>query len=222
MDREQARKLLGVGLRATQDEVRAAYRAMLKRAHPDHGGSDEMLRMVLEAYEQLDENAAHVDKGFTASAPMADRLEITPVIAMVGGRVTTRLPDGRRVSVYLPQGLRQGDKVKVKDLVMSVTIKGRREMFVSGDDLCMMVRTTAQVMLEGGRVTVKMPAGPKTLWVSRPADSNHIVRVMGQGLPATRRHKQGSLILKLVPERGPKESRLRAKVKKFATDWAPA
>ena len=195
---------------------------MLKRAHPDHGGSDEMLRMVLEAYEQLDENAAHVDKGFTASAPMADRLEITPVIAMVGGRVTTRLPDGRRVSVNLPQGLRQGDKVKVKDLVMSVTIKGRREMFVSGDDLCMMVRTTAQVMLEGGRVTVKMPAGPKTLWVSRPADSNHIVRVMGQGLPATRRHKQGSLILKLVPERGPKESRLRAKVKKFATDWAPA
>ena len=183
MDREQARKLLGVGLRATQDEVRAAYRAMLKRAHPDHGGSDEMLRMVLEAYEQLDENAAHVN---------------------------------------LPQGLRQGDKVKVKDLVMSVTIKGRREMFVSGDDLCMMVRTTAQVMLEGGRVTVKMPAGPKTLWVSRPADSNHIVRVMGQGLPATRRHKQGRLILKLVPERGPKESRLRAKVKKFATDWAPA
>lgn len=222
MTRDQARRLLGVGAKASADEIRAGYRNMLKRAHPDHGGSDEMLRLVLEAYRLLEEQAQPAGDDFTAQAPAGDRLEITPVIAVVGGRVATRLPDGRRVNVSLPKGLRQGDKIKVKDVVMSIAIKGRREMFVAGDDLCMMVRTTAQVLLEGGRVTVKMPTGPRTLWVSKPSDSNHIVRVLGAGLPATKRHKQGNLILKLVPERGPKDSRLRAKVKKFTNDWAPA
>lgn len=223
MTRDQARRLLKLGATPSAEEVRAAYRAALMTAHPDQGGTEDKLRLVLDAYRMLDTTVREpMGSDFEAVEPLGDRIEITPVIAVVGGRVSTRLPDGRRVSVNVPKGLRQGDKLKIKDVVMSVTIKGRREMFVAGDDLCMMVRTTAQVLLDGGRVTVKMPTGPKALWVSKPADSNHIVRVMGQGLPATSRHKQGNLILKLVPERGPKDSRTRVKVKKFTDDWAPA
>ncbi len=225
LTRDQARRVLGVSSKATQAQIRAAYRTGLKTAHPDHGGTEERLRLVLEAFRTLDEESQAGSGGANWGEDRfesgGDRLEITPVICVVGGRVQTRLSDGRRVTVSLPPGLRQGDKVKVKDVVLSISIKGRREMFVSGDDLCMMVRTTAQVLLEGGRVMVKMPTGPKTLWVSKPADANHIVRVMGQGLPATSRHKQGNLILKLVPERGPKDTRLRARLRKFAGDWAP-
>jgi hypothetical protein len=44
------------------------------------------------------------------------------------------------------------------------------------------------------------------------------VRIPGQGLPQSGRHKQGALILKLVPEKGPKEGRIRSKLK----DWAAA
>lgn len=224
MNSDQARKILEVSVRATQDEIRIAYRAKLKTAHPDMGGTDEMLRLILEAYRLLEDEVAPASSSGPRRGPpaAAERLEITPVIAVVGGRVSTRLIDGRRVSISLPAGLRQGDKVRVKDRVLGIHIKGRREMFVSGDDLCMMVRTTAQVMLEGGRVTVKMPSGPRTLWVSKPTGSNHIVRIPGQGLPATKRHKQGNLILKLVPERGPKDSRIRARLRKFADDWATA
>ena len=222
MSGDQARRVLGVGARATQEQIRSAYRTALKSAHPDHGGSDERLRLVIEAFRLLDETAPRADDDAHQGRhdTGGDRIEITPVIAVVGGRISTRLADGRRVTVSLPRGLRQGDRIKVRDVVLTVSIKGRREMFVSGDDLCMMVRTTAQVLLEGGRVTVKLPSGPKALWVSKPTDSNHIVRIMGQGLPATSRHKEGHLILKLVPERGPKDSRLHARLRKFTGDWA--
>lgn len=222
MTQDQARRVLGVDARAPREEIRVAYRAALLRAHPDQGGTDEMLRLVLEAWRILDDErpprAAGMDRG--ELEPAAARLEITPVVAMVGGRVVTRLADGRRVTVTLKAGLRQGDKVRVKDTVLNIVIKGRRELFVSGDDLCIMVKTTPQVLLEGGRVTVKTPKGPKTFWVSKPANANHIVKIPGEGLPGNGKHKQGSLILKLVPERGPKESRLRARLRKFAGEWA--
>lgn len=223
MTGDQARRVLAVEVKATRDQIRVAYRAALLRAHPDQGGTEEMLRLVLEAWKTLDEeNQATPDDDAKMFTPGLARLEITPVIAMAGGRVITRLNDGRRVNVTLKAGLRQGDKIKVKDTILQVAIKGRRELFVSGDDLCIMVRTTAQVLLEGGRVTVKTPSGPKTFWVSKPQNSNHIVRIPGQGLPANGKHKQGNMILKLVPERGPKDSRLREKLKKFSGDWAPA
>ena len=44
---------LGVGLDASGDEIRAAYRARLKASHPDHGGSRAALDEVLAAYQEL-------------------------------------------------------------------------------------------------------------------------------------------------------------------------
>lgn len=228
MTRDQARKVLDVSIRATSEEIRVAYRAKLMTAHPDQGGTDEMLRLVLEAFKTLDESsqAQTASSGGASSsrrgpAPQ-ERIEITPSIAMVGGRVATRLSDGRRISVNLPAGLRQGSKIKVKDAVLGVHIKGRKELFVSGDDLCMMVRVNPQVLLDGGRVSVKTPKGVRTVWVTKPVGNNNIVRIAGQGLPATSKHKQGNLILKLVPSRLSKNSKLAAKLKKFTGDWATA
>lgn len=53
MGREEAREVLGVGPRATPDEIKAAHRRMMRQAHPDAGGSDWMAARVNEAKEVL-------------------------------------------------------------------------------------------------------------------------------------------------------------------------
>ncbi len=45
--------LLGVGPKATRIEVRRAFLAKAKTAHPDQGGSAEAFRQLMEAYHRL-------------------------------------------------------------------------------------------------------------------------------------------------------------------------
>ena len=48
-----ARALLGVGLAATPDEIRAAYRRKIAEAHPDRGGSHEQAARLTAARDTL-------------------------------------------------------------------------------------------------------------------------------------------------------------------------
>ncbi|CAN5256627.1 hypothetical protein BH18ACT4_BH18ACT4_12340 [soil metagenome] len=47
--RSDARRLLGVGPGATRDEVEAAFRRQVSRAHPDRGGDGDAFRLLVAA-----------------------------------------------------------------------------------------------------------------------------------------------------------------------------
>jgi len=49
----EARALLGVGLAATPDEIRASYRRKIAEAHPDRGGSHERAARLTAARDML-------------------------------------------------------------------------------------------------------------------------------------------------------------------------
>jgi len=49
----EARALLGVGLAATPDEIRAAYRRKIADAHPDRGGSHDQAARLTAARDTL-------------------------------------------------------------------------------------------------------------------------------------------------------------------------
>jgi hypothetical protein len=51
-------RTLGVRTDATGDEIKTAYRAGLKAAHPDHGGDRRDLDRVIAAYEHLRRSGA--------------------------------------------------------------------------------------------------------------------------------------------------------------------
>ncbi|GAB4336355.1 MAG: hypothetical protein Kow0089_06550 [Desulfobulbaceae bacterium] len=52
---EEARRLLGLGDRATLGEIKRAYHALSKEHHPDLGGAedDDMMYRLTEAYNLL-------------------------------------------------------------------------------------------------------------------------------------------------------------------------
>lgn len=53
MSAKEAAKVLGVTEAASRDEIEAAYKAMMKRVHPDAGGSDGLAARVQEARDVL-------------------------------------------------------------------------------------------------------------------------------------------------------------------------
>lgn len=220
MSVDAARRLLAVSVDADPEALKSARNRAMMKAHPDHGGTEDALRLVLEAYELLEGWRSVGDA--PQEAPNAPRLEISPSLAMNGGRHMTRLADGRKVALTLPPGLRAGDKISAGGSILGVSIVGRPELFVSGDDLCMVVKTDPSVLANGGRLKVKTPSGVCMVWVPRQLGGNRIVRVLGRGLPARGRHSQGALLLKLVTEKIKTDTPTKAKRKRFGANWAAA
>jgi hypothetical protein len=53
MSAAEARELLGVGETADRDEIAAAYRRLMRVAHPDHGGSTGLAMKLNAARDRL-------------------------------------------------------------------------------------------------------------------------------------------------------------------------
>jgi hypothetical protein len=53
MSRDEARAILGVGPEATADEIRQAYTRLMRRAHPDQGGTSGLAAQVNAARDRL-------------------------------------------------------------------------------------------------------------------------------------------------------------------------
>jgi curved DNA-binding protein CbpA len=53
MSLDEARAILGVGPTATAPEIRAAYTRLMRRAHPDQGGTSGLAAQVNAARDRL-------------------------------------------------------------------------------------------------------------------------------------------------------------------------
>src|SRR5688572_20549714 len=173
MTLKDARELLGVSPLATSGDLRRAFRDAAKQAHPDRaGGDDARFRRVVEAYHRLQQAKSPGERIIQPPAPRAEEppsLSIPPLVALNGGAVEHRLPDGRQVRLRLPAGLRTGDKVRAGQAELPVLVRGDGETVVRGDDLWVTVAVAPRTLAEGGRLSLETPLGRRIVWVTKKA-----------------------------------------------------
>ncbi len=217
-----AREVLGVTSAATPAEVRKAFRAAAKRAHPDQGGDEGAFQQVMEAYRLLQDPLSERFVQAPARArPTPDpELEITPQVALEGGDIDHRLPDGQFIRITLPPGLRSGDKVAAAGVELCVYIRAHDGVLVRGDDLWMTVKVAPGLLKKGGRITLETPIGRRSVWIDRKAAERGLVRVEGEGLPARGRRAAGHLFVRLHAQPSLADSAALALLRRFAAAWA--
>ncbi len=224
---KRAREVLGVPALASQAELRRAFREAAKIAHPDRrGGSAEAFREVMEAYHLLQHlkpssrvNQPPVTVARTA-APAGNTLAVPPLLAMTGGHLEHRLGDGRRIRIALPAGLRTGDRLRAGDTEFEIAIRGDGQIMVRGDDLWITVPVEPHLLAEGGRIALETPLGRRVVFISEKAGERGLVRLVGQGLPARGRHRQGHLFLRLSPQVSQTDTAAKTLLRRFTAAWA--
>lgn len=208
----QACELLRVSPGVSAGDLRQAFRRAAKQAHPDRpGGSAEKFRLVVEAHHVLQradaapKTAPHPPAS-TAAAQSRPRpsgpavlLSITPHQAVHGGEIEHVTPDGRKLRILTPAGLRAGDRFRAEETDFEVIVRGDGVVVVRGDDLWITVPVEAKLLSRGGRVTVDTPHGRRVAIITAKAAAQGLVRLQGQGLPPRGRHRQGHLFLRLEP-----------------------
>lgn len=234
-DRE-ARALLGLPRAFARDELTAAFRAAVKASRPDQEGGDaERFRRVIEAYRLLQRAGAErpvpapprsrARPETRPAAPPAELL-ITPREALEGLARTVRLPNGRRLGLRLPPGLRTGETVRLRgqgkggaDLLLSLRIEAERGLAVIGDDLWMTWPVDPRLLEHGGRTEIETPLGPRRVWVPRGLPRPPRLRLKGQGLPAREGRPQGHLFITLEPASRAAADPLRERLARFQQAW---
>lgn len=91
-----AYSILGVLPTATADEIKAAYRKLAKRHHPDAGGNGEEFAAIAQAYDILSdaERRAHYDETGEAQPPQDTiRMRAVGMISELLGQVMTQDAD---------------------------------------------------------------------------------------------------------------------------------
>lgn len=222
LSQSRAREILGVAPTATANEIRKAFRAAAKEAHPDRaGGAEDRFRAIMAAYERLTDKPKAVVATATA-APAVEYAELTipALTALNGGEATHTLADGRRFRINLPAGMRVGDKVRAGRVELSISVETDAAIMVRGDDLWITAEVAPKVLSRGGRIAVETPLGRRIVWITRKAGERGLVRLAGQGLPARGRHKAGHLFIRLAARGGEVDSAARTLLRRFQAAWA--
>ena len=91
MDRERALRTLGLEKGAQADDVNRAYRALIRQAHPDAGGSTAVAARITEAYHWL--QRAGVEPPQVPTPPPPPQPD-PPATAKADDSYALRLPPG--------------------------------------------------------------------------------------------------------------------------------
>lgn len=228
----QARQLLGLPAGANAEAISRAYRACVKSAHPDRGGDPEQLRRVIEAHRIL-KSLADAKLAFTPAtaaprpppSPRSLPLQITIAEALFGGQRRLEL-FGREIEVRLPEGLREGDALRLAkaegdgaDVLLRISIAVEARLSVRGHDVWQEIELEDGIS-EGARLELDTPRGRRAVTAPAALDDGAKMRLRGEGLPAQGRHPAGDLILMLRLEQAAEEPASRRLLRRFAARWA--
>ncbi|MFN3808050.1 DnaJ C-terminal domain-containing protein [Asticcacaulis sp.] len=220
MNRTSALGLLGLSEPIRAQDVQAAFRQRVKRAHPDLNGTDAPLRRLILARDLLMRqlrNGPDISEIIEELSDPAEPLRLSVETAVTGGGIVTDVPlplelihdagPGRSLMhrktlrITLPAGLRDGERLRLKaarpggtEHVFRIEIERRDDLHAEGHDLCLTVPVDARRLRLGGQLRVETPHGLQTVDLSDAVDNR--LTLKGLGLPATSRYPAGDLHLR--------------------------
>ncbi len=222
LHRDDALTELGLAGPASDDDIRDAFRARLKTAHPDlNGGNDVMLRRLIRARDLLMQDVKSRTDVIEPQAvtDSAITLNISLDQALQGGEIFVEVPalehahafeplnslrQTKRLRVSLPAGLRDGDRRHLSCdsgagtaplFVVHIDAGPNRRVF--GDDVWATAKIDERVFATGGRAVIDTPWGPREIEIGRAFPRGSSLCLKGLGLPANETRDAGHLHVRL-------------------------
>ena len=160
------------------------------------------------------------------------RLAVDFLEAARGATKRVTLQDGNTIDVNIPEGLRDGQTLRLKgrghpgvaggppgDVFVEVSVREHPLFKLSGDDVTLDVPVTLKEAVLGGKVQVPTPSGTVSIRVPPGTSSGTAFRLRGKGLPnakvGSKAGKDGDLLARIrivLPEGDPA-------LEAFARDW---
>jgi len=262
--------VLGVSKTASAEDVKSAYRALVKQLHPDlHPGDQkrgERFREVASAYEILgdEEKRRKYDNGeidaegqqapaggqyyrdfanrggarqYQSHAGFEDlgdvsdlfsdlfgqggrvrngrgrnvsyKLDVDFLTAANGGQTRINLPDGKPLNVAIPEGVTDGQVLRLKglgepvqgtapagDALIEVHVKPHPQFVRQGDDVLHELAVSIDEAVLGAKVEVPTIKGRVAVVIPKGASSGQVLRLKGKGLK-NRAGGHGDQLMKL-------------------------
>ncbi|MCR8725371.1 J domain-containing protein [Frigidibacter sp. ROC022] len=291
---------LGLKPSATQDEIKSAYRKLVRTSHPDinpddpeaearfvkvsaaydllkdpetrarydageidaeghekpqrnyyrdfagspgagagaHGGPRDFSGMdpddiFAEFFRQrAGQRHSNAGSGFGAgfSAPGPDHryaLEVPFLDAVRGGTSRITLPDGNTLDVTIPEGLRDGQTLRLRgkggegfgggprgDALVTVSVRPHKVFRREGDDIAITLPITIDEAILGAKVEVPTIKGTVALTIPKGASSGRVLRLRGRGVKRKGGHGDQLVTLSIVVPKAP-DPKLAA----FLEEW---
>ncbi|RFB06460.1 DnaJ C-terminal domain-containing protein [Parvularcula marina] len=157
------------------------------------------------------------------------RLTVDFLEAARGAAKRVTLQDGRTVDVTIPEGLRDGQTLRLRgrggqgvaggpsgDVLVEVTVRSHPVYQLNGDDLTLDLPITLKEAVNGAKVTVPTLTGPLTIKLPPNTSSGVSFRLRGKGLKNPKTGEYGDLYAKtriMLPEKPDTD------LKSFVESW---
>lgn len=190
--------ILGVPDGAPKDEVKSAYRKLVKQYHPDLNPGDEnaaqRFREVQEAYEKINSPTPPPRPRFNFTTVLRTAVEVSVEEAFHGSKanLVIRSPSGETVElmVDIPPMTISGTTLKVNglpeqletvDLYIIVMVSDRGNYRLSGTTVITHLNVDFVTAILGGEVSVQTLDGLRYFHVPAGSQPGNMVRLQGLG-----------------------------------------
>lgn len=149
-----------------------------------------------------------------------------------GGTRRVVLPNGEQIDVHIPQGLKDGQVIRLKsrggagrnggpagDVMIHVKVAPHPYFTREGSDLKIDLAVTLKEAVLGGKVPVRTLSGTVTLSIPPNSNSGKVLRLKGKGIPG---EHTGDLYVRLIvtlPEK--EDTELKSFVERWRSDYDP-
>jgi DnaJ-class molecular chaperone len=200
-------RILGIEKDATADEIKAAYRKLASKHHPDKGGDAETFKEISEAYESLTAKPRQSRNAFPAFTT-GMRVKITALEAFTGCAKKIQIGASRIESIQIPAGARQNELLppfECDNTLFWITVEIDDPEFEVDPNQIGNIYSNIEVspfmMMSGGFTHFKTVDGA-TMQVRIPSGIKPLtlLKVKGRGLwKDSRTVSRGDCLLRVVP-----------------------